>query len=125
MGLRAKIRYPRWLLEGVATFSAGQMGSFIYPSQAETMALIRAGNWMPPETFGTSDEDHVRLDVPERKPFIYTEFACIVDDLIATHGRDRFLRYVKRLMVESDHDDVFRSVFQIGFDSYLDRFRSK
>ena len=125
MGLRAKLRFPRWLLEGLATCSAGQMGSFIYPSRPATLALIRAGNWMPPETFGTTDEDQVPLDVPERMPFIYSEFACIVDDLIATHGRDRFLRYVKRLMVESDHDAVFRSAFQIDFDVCLDRFRSK
>ena len=65
------------------------------------------------------------LEVPERIPFIYSEFACIVDDLIATQGRDRFLRYVKRLMVESDHDAVFRSAFQIDFETWLDRFRSK
>lgn len=125
MGLRAKFRYPRWLLEGLATYSAGQMGTFLYPGKPETLALIRAGNWMPPERFGTSGEDHVRLDVPERMPFIYSEFACIVDDLIATQGRDRFLRYMKRLMVESNHDAVFRSVFQIDFDTYLERFRSK
>ena len=125
MGLRAKIRYPRWLLEGIATCSADQMGTFLYPGKPETLALIRAGNWIPPESFGTSDEDQVRLDVPERMPFIYSEFACIVDALIATQGRDRFLRYMKRLMAESDHDEVFRSVFQLDFDSWLDRFRSK
>ena len=123
MGLRAKLRYPRWLLEGLATYSSNQMGTFLYPSQPETMALIRAGNWMPPEMFGTSDEDQVQLHVPNRMPFIYSEFACIVNDLITTHGRDPFLRYVKRLMVESDHDDVFRSMFQTDFDTCLNQLR--
>ena len=125
MNVLAKLRYPRWLLEGVATYSADQMGTHLYPSREETYALIQKGNWMPPQYYDTDDEDRVRLDVENRKPFIYCEFACIVDDLVAQFGRDAFLSYLKRLLTDHDHDVVFGEVFGVGFDAYLTALRAR
>jgi len=125
MGVLAALRYPKWLLEGVATWSAGQMGTFAYPSASETRALIAAGEWMPPGVYGTDGEDEVRLGVEDRVTFVYSEFACIVDDLVARYGRETFFDYVRALMDDHDHDAVFREAFGIGFAEYLDRFRAR
>ena len=57
------------MMEGVATCSSNQMGTYLYPSQEETYALIRSGNRMPPEDFETAREDEVALNVKNRKPF--------------------------------------------------------
>jgi hypothetical protein len=118
------LRYPRWLLEGIATLGADQMGATFYPDADETRLLIARGNWMPPALFGEQGEDSVRLDVENRQPFIYCEFALIVEDLIDRFGRVRFQEYMTGLFEEGDHDDVFEDTFGIGFDSYLTGFVS-
>jgi hypothetical protein len=125
MGIRAALRYPKWLLEGIATWSAGQMGTFAYPSAEETRALIAAGEWMPPDVYRTSGEDDVPLEVDDRMTFMYCEFACIVDDLVARYGRETFFAYVATLMDQDDHGAAFRETFGVGFDDYLDGFRAR
>ena len=125
MSTLQKLRFPRWLLEGVATHTARQMGTPLYPTKEETYALIRDGNWMPPSYFETDKEDSIRLEVENRKPFIYCEFACIVDDLIARFGRQKFQTYLERMLREDDHDAVFRQVFGVGFDAYLADFQER
>ncbi len=125
MGMLTARRYPKWLLEGIATWSAGQMGTFAYPSAEETYALVAAGEWMPPEVYRTPGEDDVPLEVDDRMTFMYCEFACIVDDLVARYGRETFFAYVTALMDEGDHDAVFREAFGTGFDAYLAGFRSR
>jgi len=125
MGIRAALRYPKWLLEGIATWSAGQMGTFAYPSAEETYALIAAGTWMPPGVYRTSGEDDVPLEVDDRMTFMYSEFACIVDDLVARSGRETFFAYVTALMDDGDHETVFREAFGLGFDDYLDGFGAR
>ncbi len=61
MSTLQKLRFPRWLLEGVATHTARQMGTPLYPTKEETYALIRGGNWMPPQYFETDKEDSIRI----------------------------------------------------------------
>jgi hypothetical protein len=122
MGILAALRYPKWLLEGIATASAGQMGACGYPSREETFALIRQGDWMPPAVYGGPGEDAVPLTSDERPQYIYCEFACIVEDLIERYGRETFLAYVGALMDDHDHDAVFRAAFGVDFGAYLDEF---
>jgi hypothetical protein len=124
-GLLACFQYPKWLLEGIATYSSNQMGTFVYPSKAETYALIRQGNWLPPAIYGTSGEPGIKLAVKYRMTFLYSEFACIVDDLIARYGRERFLRYMKALIKDSRHDAVFKDSFGMDFDRYLEDFKNR
>lgn len=125
MGLSSKLGYPRWLMEGVATYSSNQMGTYLYPSREETYALIKSGNWMPPEDYDTAREDAIALNVENRMPFIYTEFACIVSDLITRYGRSAFLGYLKRLLEDPDHDAAFQASFGVGFEEYLAGFRER
>ncbi|MGD1102121.1 MAG: hypothetical protein ABSA59_08635, partial [Terriglobia bacterium] len=118
-------KYPNWLLEGIAVYSANQLGTSWYPSKKETYALIKQGNFMPPKYYKTRKEDGVRLDVPYRMAFIYSEFGCIVGYLIESFGRDRFLRYMKRLCKTSDHEGVFNDTFGLSFDTFIDQFKER
>ncbi len=118
-GLLSEFRYPNWLLEGIAVYSTNQMGTSFYPGREETYALMRKGNFMPPRYFHTSKEDCVKLDVPYRMTFMYSEFACIVDRLVETYGREKFLVYMKKMLDRDDHDAVFKEVFEIEFDGFL------
>ncbi len=125
MDLIAALRYPRWLMEGMATLGADQMGATFYPDSAETVRLIAAGNWMPPAVFGTDSEDEVGLDVEYRQPFIYCEFALIVNNLIERFGRERFQEYMTRHTFWSDPDDVFESTYGMELEEFLSTFRSE
>jgi hypothetical protein len=86
MTLYRFVKYPTWLLEGIATQSSGMMGHAWYPDKKATHDLIREGNFMPPRDFGTQNEDLTHLQVPNRAAFLYSEFACIVDDLMDNYG---------------------------------------
>jgi hypothetical protein len=120
----SKLSYPHWFLEGIAMYSASQMGTTYYPSKEETYRLINAGNFLDPRDFHTSREDKVKLDVPYRAAFIYSEFACIIDYLIDNFGRDKFLTYMKKLTKENNHDKVFREVYEIEFGQFIENFKS-
>lgn len=125
MSLLACLRYPEWILEGVATTSAKQTGTFLYPSKDQTYEFIRRGYWMPPALFGTAGQDTIKLDLEYPLTFMYSEFACIVEDLIDRGGRELFLEYMKALFENRDHDQVFQRFFHIPFFQYLQDFRSK
>jgi hypothetical protein len=116
-------KYPHWLREGIATYSANQMGTSFYPSKEETYRLIRQGNFMPPEDFQTSMEDKVKIDVEYKSPFFYSEFACMVDRLVETQGKEKFLVYMKRLLKDSDNERVFRVVFGKEFEEFVAEFK--
>jgi len=122
-GVLRAYRYPAWLLEGIAVYSTGQMGTSWYPSKEETYEKIRNGNFMPPEVFKSRKEDRIPLDVTYRATFIYSEFACMVDYLIETYGKDRFLSYMKELLRNGDHDRVFKKMFGIDFSEGVQNFR--
>jgi len=123
--IAAYIRYPKWLLEGIAMASSEQMGTTAYPGREETYNYIRMGNFINPADYKTAREDKIALTVRNRIGFIYSEFGYIVDDLIMTYGKDRFLEYARQLFTESNHDKVFRQVYGIEFDIYLLDFKKR
>jgi hypothetical protein len=121
-GILTAFKYPKWLLEGIAMYSADQMGTFFYPNKEETYQLIERGNFMPPRFFSTGKEEQIKLDVQFRPAFIYSEFACMVEYMIMTFGKDKFLDYMKGLLTDSDHDRVFKAVYGIDFDTFQQNF---
>lgn len=123
IGILAELRYPKWLLEGIAVYSAHQMGTSFYPGKDETYHAIAQGNFLPPFDFKTKREDKVKLDVKYRITFMYAEFACMVDYLVANYGKDKFLLYMKSLMKSNDHDKIFKQVYGIDFDNFIMDFR--
>ncbi len=123
-GFIRAFRYPAWLLEGIAMYSADQMGTSFYPSKEETYNYIRKGNFMPPEYFKTGKEDGIDLNVQYRITFMYSEFGCIVDHLIEKYGMKKFLEYMKELTKNSGHDMIFKRIYGIEFAEFIRDFSS-
>jgi hypothetical protein len=122
-GLLGAVRYPNWLLEGIAVYSSNQMGTSFYPDKQETYKLIRNGNFMPPEYFKTKMESKVNLDVKYKVAFMYSEFGCIVDYLIINYGEEKFIKYMKTLFEEHDNEVVFSKIYSKSFKSVISDFK--
>lgn len=125
MTLYRFFNYPTWLLEGIATQSSGMMGHAWYPDKKATCDLIREGNFLPPRDFGTRNEDTTLLKVPKKAAFLYSEFACIIEDLMDNYGREKVLAYIKALLNESDDIELFQATFGQTFGDYLSSFRRR
>jgi len=125
MTLYRFFKYPTWLLEGIATQSSGMMGHAWYPDKNATYDLIREGNFLPPRDFGTRNEGATPLKAPNKAAFLYSEFACIIDDLMDNYGREKVLAYIKALLNESDDLELFRAAFGQTFDDYLSSFQRR
>lgn len=122
-GILAELRYPNWLLEGIAVYSTNQMGTSFYPGKDETYHTIAQGYFLPPFDFKTKKEDNAELNVKYPIAFMYSEFACIVDYLVVNYGKDKFLLYMKKLMKSNDHDKIFKQIYGIDFDIFIMDFR--
>lgn len=123
-GILKAFQYPEWLLEGTAVYSSNQMGTSWYPSKEDTYHYIRKGNFMPPECFKTTKEDSINLDVKNRIPFMYSEFACVVDYLIEKYGKKKFLSYIKELTTDSGNDRIFKNIYGIEFGQCIQDFKA-
>jgi len=122
-GFLGEFRYPSWLLEGLAMYSVNQMGTSFYPSIEDTYKAIRDGNFMPPEYFKTNKEDEININVEYKIAFIYSEFGCIVDYLVKTYGKEKFIKYVKALLEENDNEVEFRKVYSRDFNKVISEFK--
>lgn len=124
-GLISALRYPQWLIEGIAVYSTNQMGTSFYPSKEETYRYIYQGNFLQPLDFKTKNEDKTKLNVEYRITFMYSEFACIVDYLIETYGKEKLLIFMKRLIKDSDNNKVFKEVYNIEFSQMILNFNNQ
>lgn len=122
-GFLGEFRYPSWLLEGLAMYSVNQMGTSFYPSIEDTYKAIRDGNFMPPEYFKTNKEDEINISVKYKIAFIYSEFGCIVDYLVKTYGKEKFIKYIKALMEKNDNESEFRKVYSRDFNKVISEFK--
>jgi hypothetical protein len=120
----AYFKYPQWLMEGIAVYSTNQMGTSFYPSKAETYHYINQGNFLPPYDFKTKNEDNIKLNVKYRVTFMYSEFACIVDYLVITYGKEKLLLYMKNLLIDGNQNKVFKQIYNIDFDKFIVDFKN-
>lgn len=118
-------KYPEWLLEGIAVYSANQLGTSWYPSKKETYTLIKQGNFMPPAFYNTRKADSIKLDIPNRVAFIYSEFGCLVDFLIESYGHDKFIQFMKCHCITSDYAMAFMDIYGIDFNTFISCFQKK
>ena len=122
-GFLGEFKYPSWLLEGLAMYSVNQMGTSFYPNIEDTYRAISAGNFMPPEYYKTNKEDEVNINVEYKIAFIYSEFGCIVDYLVKTYGKEKFIKYIKALLEENDNESQFKKVYSRDFNEVISEFR--
>lgn len=122
-GFSGSIKYPEWFLEGLAVYSANQMGTSFYPSKEETYSLIRQENFMPPEYFKTSNEEKIKLNMKNKIAFIYSELACIVDYMVIRFGKEKMLTFMKTLIGDSDYKMNFQKIYRIDFDEFVIEFK--
>ncbi|NWF89443.1 MAG: hypothetical protein HXY50_08265 [Ignavibacteriaceae bacterium] len=121
--LTAYLFYPRWLLEGIAVYSTNQMGTSWYPSKLDTYKYIQQGSFMPPAYFNTKKENDVKLKINNKSAFAYSEFACKVDFLIISYGKERFMNYMVELLDSWKPESVFKDTYGIDFETCLNNFR--
>lgn len=124
-GIIKAFKFPKWLHEGSAMYAANQMGTTFYPSKEKTYQYIRQGNFLPPQLYKTNQEEQIKLNVEYRIGFIFSEFACIVDYLIAQYGREKFLLYIKTLINNTNHDKAFKNIYGLEFNKCIEAFRAR
>ncbi len=122
-GIINAYKYPKWLMEGIAVYSSNQMGTSLYPGKDETYELIRGGNFMPPKYFRTSNEHKVKVALKNSVTFMYSEFACVVDFLIETYGKEKFLIFMQKLTLNPKNDAIFREIYGIDFSEFSLSFK--
>lgn len=129
MSLYHSCYFPCWLLEGIAVYSAHQRGVDGYFSKEKVFEKIKAGYFLNPDDWGTllkaKKESVKQFPLPNKYRFIYSEFACIVEDIIQNYGKEKFFQYMKTLLKEKDDKQVFQSIFGIDFNEYLSNFKRR
>lgn len=125
MGLMAAYYYPPWLMEGIAVYSTNQMGTSWYPGKRMTYEIINNGDYFPPFLYKTCKEDGIKLKTENPIAFKYSEFGCIVDFLIEKYGKEKFDTYMKGLFINYNHDDLFKTIYNIDFNEFLNDFIEK
>lgn len=122
--------YPGWLLEGVAMYSSNQMGADGYFTKEETFSKIRDGYFLNPDDWSTTllkpqSKNVKNFPLTNKYWFIYSEFGCLVDDLIKNYGKEKFLQYMTDLLKEKDDKKVFKRIFGIQYNEYVNDFKHR
>lgn len=122
---------PVWLREGLAVYSAGQLGVDQYLSDDAVRTCMQQGDFLHPDDFGHLSASHMPSYV-QRQPalvheprFWYAESGCMVGDLIERYGKTRFLHFVQLTMYEGAVNADFQRVFGCSFAEYVNGFRQR
>jgi len=130
MSLYRSQYYPGWLLEGVAVYSSNQIGTDGYFTKEETINKIRDGYFLNPDDWSTTllkpQSKNVKdFPLTNKYWFIYSEFGCLVEDIIQNYGKEKFLQYMTEALEEKDDKKVFLNVFGIEFNKYVGSFKNR
>ena len=111
-GIFSELKFPEWLLEGIAVYSANQLGTSFYPGKEETYKAIAQGNFMPPFDFKTKRESKINLDkIPDH---IHVFRVCLYCRLsYQKYGKDKFLSYMKALIKEMTMTKFLRKYMEL------------
>ena len=129
MSLYKSIKYPQWFLEGIAVYSSNQFGVDGYLTKQETYKKIKEDNFVQPKDWGTAITSKgisvKNCKVANKYRFIYSEFGCIIDDLINTYGKEKFIIFLKQSFQADDFYVLFNKTYNIDFTEYLKDFKIK
>lgn len=66
----------------------------------------------------------IKLDLKNSISFIYSEFACILDYLIVTYGKEKLMLYIKKLSNNPDNNKEFKEVYGLEFSKAIHNFKN-
>ena len=66
----------------------------------------------------------IKLDLKNSISFIYSEFACIVDYLIVTYGKEKLILYIKKLANNPDNNKEFKKIYGLEFSKAIQNFKN-
>ncbi|MCX6238730.1 MAG: hypothetical protein NTY07_14395 [Bacteroidia bacterium] len=123
MSLIRSLSYPAWFMEGIAMYSAKQVGTDGYYSYDQTKEKIGEGYFVEPNDWGTiissKGESVINCKLENKYWFIYSEFALIVNDLIIQGGEDKFIDFLKGTLNKKDFDLLFKNTYERSFEVYI------
>lgn len=122
LGWSGMLGLPPWFEEGLATLSSNQMGVDGYFNQEQVIAWWKLGRSVPPSQYQSHWQDSdatMLLPDGERFFFLNAQYALLLDDLIARHGRPKFQSLLNRLMRGEDMEKAFQSEYDTSTDSYF------
>jgi hypothetical protein len=128
MSLWQFLFYPKWLMEGLAVYSAGQMGVDGYFTQEQVRQTIRNGYFVYPKDWSSNLWESRAVEksaVPNKWWFVYSQFGCMVEDLIKKYGKDKFILFMKKELKGGNTDKNFRDIFGRAFESYVNDFKNQ
>ncbi len=129
LSLLGSLTFPAWLNEGLAVYASNQFGKGGYFTKQEVSEHILQGlffhpDWWP-QPLQHAPAEFKNFKLKDKFHFIYSQFGCIVDDLIHTYGHDRFIVYYHELLENKNNEEVFQNVFGVSFSDYLDEFKNR
>lgn len=120
--------YPTWFMEGIAMYSAKQVGSDGYYSYKQTKEKIKEGYFVEPNDWGTiitsKGKSVVNCKLENKYWFIYSEFALIINNLINQYGEDKFIDFLKDSLNTKDFYQLFKITFGQSFENYLKNIKN-
>jgi len=129
MSLVSALTYPGWFMEGIAVYSANQMGVNGYFTKEETLNQINYGYFVKPVDWGTiisSQGKTVKECLIENKYwFIYSEYGLIIEDLIQTYGKEKFDMFLEKSLSGENFYDLFKRTYSKDFTEYMHEFKTK
>lgn len=129
MPLISALTYPGWFLEGVAVYSANQMGVDGYFSKEETLNKIEEGFFVEPKDWGTiissKGKTVKECSIENKYWFIYSEYGLIVESLIQAYGKDKFDTFLEKSLSENDFYSLFERTYNEEFTEYISKFKKQ
>lgn len=120
--------FPKWLLEGIAMANADQAGTGIYPSKEEVSRFIKQEIFFNPDDFGTwispQNDKTDKFILDNKIAFFYSEFGCIINDLILRYGEHKFHQFLNGIITEDNYKEVFFNIYGIRFENYISIFKN-
>jgi len=128
MSLIHSLSYPAWFMEGMAMYSAGQVGTDGYYSYDQTNETIADGIFAEPDDWGTiitgKGETVKNCPLENKYWFIYSEFALLVNKLAVQYGEDKVMDFLRNSLTEKDFYMLFNRTFQQSFEAYVETVRT-
>lgn len=128
LGWSGMLGLPPWFEEGVATLSSDQMGVDGYFDREQVIAWWRLGRAVPPSQYQSRWEDSdATMVLPEgdRFHFLFSQYALLVDDLIARGGKPKFQSLLGRLLRGEEMGRAFQAEYETSPDSYFSELVSR